>query len=123
MVGMSVLSGTGPLVAAAAANEHWLAGLSFASSEEISRKEAAVAWARQARGRHLRGLLSAHELNSNAAAGRIRARLLSAAKTGVAGPPEATIKGVSHNVKGEDDSQRWFTKKTMRWCYPTVSIG
>lgn len=100
VVGMSVLSGTGSLAAAATANEHWLSKLSLASSKELSRKEATTAWAKQARGRHLRALLSSRALDENPAASRIRGRLLSAAKTGVAAPATATIKGVSHDVRG-----------------------
>ncbi len=100
IVGVSVLSGTGSLAAAAVAEEHWLSQLSFASSEELSTKEAAVAWARLARGRHLRSLLSSRSLNDNPAASRIRNRMLSAAKAGVASPPTAEVKGVSHDIKG-----------------------
>ncbi len=100
IVGVSMLSGTRSLAAPAAAEEHWLSGLSFASSKELSTKEAAVAWAQASRGRHLRGLLSSRALNYNPAASRIRGRMLSAAKTGVASPPTANVKGVSHNIEG-----------------------
>ena len=48
VVGVSVLSGTGPFAATAAAQEHWISQLSFTSSEELSKKEAAAAWARLA---------------------------------------------------------------------------
>ena len=98
VIGMSMLSGTGFLAAPAAAEEHWLSQLSFTSSKELSKKEA-TAWAQMARGRHLRGLLSSRALDHNAAAGRIRSRMLSAGRTGVASPPTANIKGVSHEVK------------------------
>jgi len=100
IVGVSMLSGTGSLAASAVAEEHWLSQLSFASSKELSTKEAAVAWAQVSRGRHLRGLLSSRALKDNPAASRIRSRMLSAAKTGVASPPTANVKGVSHNIKG-----------------------
>ena len=50
--------------------------------------------------RHLRGLLSSRALNDNAAASRIRSRMLSAGKAGIASASTATIKGVSHGVKG-----------------------
>ena len=99
VIGMSMLSGTGFLAAPAAAEEHWLSQLSFTSSKELSKKEATTAWAQMARGRHLRGLLSSRALDHNAAAGRIRSRMLSAGRTGVASPPTANIKGVSHEVK------------------------
>ena len=100
VVGMSVLSSTGPFAATAGAQEHWVSQLSFTSSKELSEKEAAAAWARVARGRHLRGLLSSRALNDNAAASRIRSRMLSASKADVASPSTATIKGVIHGVKG-----------------------
>lgn len=100
VVGMSVLSGTGSLAAAATTNEHWLSKLALVSSKELSRKEAATAWAKQARGRHLRALLSSSALDDNLAASRIRGRLFSAAKTGVAAPATTTVKGVSHDVRG-----------------------
>lgn len=100
VVGMSVLSGTGSFTAPAAAQEHWISELSFTSSKELSEKEAA-AWARLARGRHLRGLFSSRALEENAAASRIRSRILSAGKTGIASPSTATINGVSHDIKGE----------------------
>ena len=100
VVGVSVLSGTGSFAAAAAAQENWISQLSFTSSEELSKKETAAAWTRMARGIHLRGLLSSRALNDNAAASRIRSRMLSAGKVGVASPSTATIKGVSHGVKG-----------------------
>jgi hypothetical protein len=100
VVGVSVLSGTGSLAAAATANEHWLSKLSFSSSKELSRTEAATAWAKRARGRHLRALLSSRALDENPAASRMRGRLLSAAKTGVVAPSTVTIKGVSHDVRG-----------------------
>ena len=100
VVGMSVLSGTGSFAGPATAQEHWLSRLSPVSSKELSEKEASVAWARLARGRHLRGLLSSHAPDDNAAASRIRGRLLSAGKAGVAGPSTATIKGVNHEVEG-----------------------
>lgn len=100
VVGLSVLSGTGSFAAPAAAQEHWLSQISFASTKELSEKEAAAAWVWLARGKHLRGLLSSRALDDNVAASLIRSRLLSAGKTGVAGSPTATIKGVSHDVKG-----------------------
>jgi len=100
VVGMSVLSGMGSLAAPAAAEEHWLSQLSFTSSEELSRKQAAAAWARMARGRHLRRFLSPRVVSENSAASRIRSRMLSAARTGMARPSTATIKGVSHSLKG-----------------------
>ena len=100
VVGMSVLSGTGSLAAPAEATEHWLSQLSFASSKELSRKEAATAWAKLARGRHLRGFLSSRFEGEKPAVGRIRGRMLSSGKSGVTSPPAATIKGVSHQVKG-----------------------
>ena len=100
VIGMSVLSGTGSLTAATAAEEHWLSQLSFASSKELSRKEAAVAWAKLARGRHLRRFLSSRFEGEKPAVNRIRGRMLSSGKAGVASPPTATIKGISHRVKG-----------------------
>ena len=100
VVGMSVLSGTGSFAGPATAQEHWLSRLSPASSKELSEKEALAAWARLARGRHLRGLLSSRAPGDNAAASRIRGRLLSAGKAGAAGPSTATIKGVNHEVEG-----------------------
>lgn len=100
VVGMSMLSGKGSSAAPAAAQEHWLSQLSSVSSEELSEKEALAAWARLARGRHLRGLLSARATEDNAAAGRIRNRLFQANKVGAAGMPTATIKGVNHDVEG-----------------------
>ena len=100
VVGMSVLSGTGSFAGPATAQEHWLSRLSPVSSKELSEKEAPVAWARLARGRHLRGLLSSRAPDDNAAASRIRGRLLSAGKAGVAGPSTATIEGVNHEVEG-----------------------
>ncbi len=100
VVGMSMLSGTGSFAGPATAQEHWLSRLSPVSSKELSEKAASAAWARLARGRHLRGLLSSHAPDDNAAAGRIRGRLLSAGKAGVAGPSTATIKGVNHEVEG-----------------------
>lgn len=100
VVGLSVLSGTGALAAPAAADEHWLSQLSFTSSKELSEKQAAVAWARLTRGRHLRGLLSSDVMDENPAASRIRGRMLSAPKTGVASTPTANIKGVRHQLKG-----------------------
>ena len=48
----------------------------------------------------MRGLLSSRALNDNAAASRIRSRMLSVGKAGIASPSTATIKGVSHGVKG-----------------------
>jgi hypothetical protein len=99
-VGMSMLSGTGLLAAPASAAEHWISQLSFGTSKELSEKDAATAWARLARGRHLRGLLTSRALDSNAAASRIRSRMLSVGKTGVASSSGAIIKGVSHEVKG-----------------------
>jgi hypothetical protein len=97
-----MLSGTGSLAASAGAaeDEHWLAQLSISSSKELSKKQTAVAWARLARGRHLRGLLSSGPMSQNQAAERIRTRMLSAARTGVAAPPDATIKGVRHQLRG-----------------------
>ena len=100
VVGMSVLSGTGSFAGPATAQEHWLSRLSPVFSKELSEKEASVAWARLARGRHLRGLLSSRAPDDNAAASRICGRLLSAGKAGVAGPSTATIKGVNHEVEG-----------------------
>ena len=100
VVGISVLSGTGSFPSPATAQEHWLSRLSPVSSNELSAKEASASWARLARGRHLRGLLSSRAPDDNAAAGRIRGRLLSAGKAGVAGPSTATIKGVNHKVEG-----------------------
>ena len=97
---MSVLSGTGSLAAPARAEEHWLSQLSFASSKELSRKQAATAWAQLIRGRHLRRLLSSSAMDDNLAARRMRGRLLSAAKTGIASPPTSTIRGVRHQLKG-----------------------
>jgi hypothetical protein len=99
-VAMSVLSGTGSLAAPAAADEHWLSQLAITSSKELSREQAAAAWARQTRGRHLRRLLSSRVVNDSPAASRIRRRMLSAARTGVASPPTATIKGVAHEIEG-----------------------
>ncbi len=100
VVGMSVLSGMGSLATPAAAEEHWLSQLSFTSSKELSGKQAAEAWARLARGRHLRRLLSSHALGDNPAASRMRGRMLSAVRTGVASPPTVNIKGVRHQLKG-----------------------
>lgn len=48
----------------------------------------------------MRGLLSSRALNDNAAASRIRSRMLSVGKAGIASPSTATIRGVSHGVKG-----------------------
>ena len=100
VVGMSLLSGAGSLTAPAAAKEHWLSQLSFASSKELSKKEASASWARLARDKHLRGLLSSGALDNNAAASRISSRISSAGEAGIASPSTATVKGVSHNVKG-----------------------
>ena len=100
VVGMSVLSGTGSFAGPATAQEHWLSRLSPVSSKELSEEEVSAAWARLARGRHLRGLLSSRAPDDNAAASRIRGRLLSAGKVGVADPSTVTIKGVNHEVEG-----------------------
>lgn len=100
VVGMSVLSGMGSLATPAAAEEHWLSQLSFASSKELSGKQAAEAWVRLARGRHLRRLFSSHALDDNLAASRIRSRMYSATRISVASPPTANIKGVRHQLKG-----------------------
>lgn len=101
VIGVSVLSGTGSLAAPAAAEEeHWLSQLSIASSKELSRKQAAVAWARLARGRHLLRLFSARIMDENSAAGRIRGRILSAVRTRGASPSTANIKGIRHQLEG-----------------------
>lgn len=101
VVGLSVISGTGSLAAAPAApDEHWLSQLSLTSSKELSRKQAAAAWARLIRGRHLRRLLSSRVVDENPVAIRIRSRMLSAVRTGVASPLTANIKGVNHSLKG-----------------------
>lgn len=102
VVGMSVLSGTGGLTASATAAEdgHWLAQLSISSSKELSGKQAAVAWVRLTRGRHVRRVLSTRSMGANPAARRIRSGLLSTTRAGVESPSIANFKGVSHNLKG-----------------------
>lgn len=100
IVGMSLLSGTGSLSAAEAADEHWLSRLSIVSSKELSRKQAVAAWARMIRGRHLRRLLASRAVNENPVARRISGGMLSVARTDAASRPTASIKGVRHSLKG-----------------------
>lgn len=101
VAGMSVLSGTGPLAAAATADEHWLSKLSLTSSKELSGREALSSWARFTRGRHLRGFFSSPAASENPAASRLRGGLLTAARSGDdTSSTTATVKGVRHELKG-----------------------
>ena len=100
VVAMSVLSGTGSLAATAGAEEHWLSQLSFTTSKEISKKQAGAAWEQLSRDRHLRRLLSSSAMDENPAARRMRGRLLSAPKNGIASSPTSNIKGVRHQLEG-----------------------
>lgn len=101
VVGMSVLSGTGSLASPATAEEaHWLSRLSISSSKELSRKQAAAAWTRLTRGRHLRRLLSSRAVEQNAVARRMSGRMLADIRNRTASQPTATIKGVRHQLEG-----------------------
>ncbi len=100
-VAMSVLSGTNLFSASAEAEEHWVSELSFASSKELSHRQAISAWNQLSREKYLQHLLNVQAVRENPSASRLSEKLGSSAE-GKHTPylSTGTVQGVRHELVG-----------------------